>query len=113
MSTSGTSRSVTVGDLRRDRVDQLRQGYRPVRGRSQQLPGGAAERELGLLGGQEVAVHRVVGVDADTAVHVHDGVRHAVAGVGRPERRGGHVDVGGQVLGEPPRRLGQRQPQRP
>ena len=52
----------------------------------QQLPGGAADRELGLLGGQEVAVHGVIDVDADAAVHVHRGVRDAVARLGRPER---------------------------
>ena len=76
-----------------------------------QLPGGAAEGEFGLLGGDEVAMHRMVAVDADAAVHVDGGVGDAVPGFGRPERRGGHLDVGGQVLGEPPGRLGQRQAQ--
>ena len=74
----------------------------------QQLPGGAADRELRLLGGQEVAVHRVIDVDADAAVHVHGGVRDAVTGLGRPERRGAHLEVGGQILRQPPRRLRQR-----
>ena len=76
-----------------------------------QLPGGTAEREFDLLGGQEIPVHRVIGVDADAAVHVHDGVCHSVPGVGGPERRGGHVDFGGEIFGDPPGRLGQRQPQ--
>ena len=60
---------------------------------AQQLPGRAADRELGLLGRQEVPVHRVVGVDPDAAVHVNGGVRHAMAGIGRPERRRPDLDV--------------------
>ena len=74
---------------------------------TQQLPGGAADRELSLLGGEEVPVYGVVRVDPDAAVHVHRGVRDPVARVGRPERRRVDVDVRRQVLGQPPRCLGQ------
>ena len=76
----------------------LGRGFRQFTADPAQLSGGAAQRELGFLGGQEVTVHRVIGVDADTAVHVHDGVRHPMPGVGGPERRAGDVDVGGDVL---------------
>ena len=69
-----------------------------------QLRGGSAEGELGLLGRDEVAVHRMVHVDTDAAVDVDGGVRDPVTGLGGPERRGGHLDVGRQVLGQPPRR---------
>ena len=60
---------------------------------AQQLPGGAADRELRLLGRQEVTMDGVVGVDADAAVDVHRGVRDAVSGIGRPERRRVHVHL--------------------
>ncbi len=50
-------------------------------------------------------------VDADTAAHMHRGMGDAMAGVGRPERSAGHVDIGGEILGQPPGGLGERGPQ--
>src|SRR5215469_13218099 len=47
-----------------------------------ELGGGAAESELEALGCDEVAVQRVVGVDAHPAVDVHGGVGDPVARVG-------------------------------
>ena len=76
-----------------------------------QWRGGTAERELGLLGRQEVAVHLVVDVDPDSAVNVHGGVGDAVAGLGRPERAVATSTIGGQVLRKPPGCLYQRQSQ--
>ena len=38
-------------------------------------------------------MHRVVEVDPDAAMHVNGGVRHAVPGIGRPERGRADVDV--------------------
>src|SRR5580693_6970318 len=89
----------------------LSRGFRQFTADPTQLSGGAAERELCLFGGQEVTVHRVIGVDADAAVHVHDAVRHPVPGVGGPERRAGHVDLGGEILRDAPGPLGEGEPQ--
>ena len=88
-----------IGDGRKVSSQQLGGGLRQFAPDPAQLTGGAAQCELGLLGGQEVSVYRVIGVDTDAAVDVHDGVRHPVSGVRRPERGGGHFGVGGQVLG--------------
>ena len=85
-SVSGANSSETVGVANgRSHGSDGRVGQFPAD--DQQLPGGAAHRELGLLGGQKIPVHGVVGVDADTAVHVYGGVCDAVSGLGRPERR--------------------------
>src|SRR6185312_5186496 len=65
---------------------------------AQQLSGRAADREFGLLCGQEVTVHGMVSVDTDTAVHVHGGVRYPVPGLGRPECRGADIDVGRKIF---------------
>src|SRR3984893_4025823 len=133
ISTSGASRSATVGrasltspPLPRKREvppprpaaraasssgAQLSGGVRQLATDLQQLTGGAAQRYLGLLGGQEVAVHRVVGVDADAAVDVNDAVRHPMPGISCPECGGGDLGVGRQILAESPRRLGQCQSQ--
>src|SRR6478736_9641746 len=72
---------------------------------AQQLSGGTADRELRLLGREEVPVHRVVGVDSDTAVHVHRRVGDTMPRLGCPECGGADVDIGGKVLRQPPRRL--------
>ena len=56
-------------------------------------------------------MHRVVGVDPDAAVHVHRRMGDPMSRLGRPERRGVDVDIGGKVLRQPPRRLCHRQPQ--
>ena len=53
----------------------------------------------------------MVHVDPDAAVNVHRGVGDPVSGLGCPERRGGHLDVGGHVLRQPPGGLLQREPQ--
>src|ERR1700744_1798742 len=90
---------------------QLGGGVRQFATDLQQLTGGAAECELRLLGGQEVAVDRVVGVDADAAVDVNDAVYHPMPGISRPECGGRDLGVGGQILAESPRRLGKCQPQ--
>src|SRR5882757_2217793 len=125
ISTSGASRSATVGSASvtsqppprpaaraaSSSGAQLGGSVRQLATDLQQLTGGAAQRELGLLGGQEVAVHRVVGIDADAAVDVNDAVRHPMPGISGPERRGGDLGVGGQILAESPRRLGKCQPQ--
>src|SRR3984885_1811846 len=124
ISTSGASRSATVGSAfvtspfpprpaaraASSPGAQLGGGVRQLATDLQQLTGGAAECELGLLGGQEVSVYRVVGVDADAAVNVNDAVRHSMPGISRPECGGGHLGVGGQILAESPRRLGKCQP---
>src|ERR1700730_15964568 len=125
ISTSGASRSATVGSASvtsppphrpaaraaSSSGAQLSGGVRQLATDLQQLTGGAAQRELGLLGGQEVAVHRVVGVDADTAVDVNDAVRQPMPGISCPECGGGDLGIRGQILAESPRRLGQCQSQ--
>src|SRR5208337_2896133 len=105
MSTSGTSRSVTVRSV------ELSRGLSKFTADPAQLSGGTAQRELGFLGSQEITVRRVIGVHADTAVHVDNGVRHPMPGIGGPERRAGHVDLGRDVLGDLPGRLGESEPQ--
>ena len=60
------------------------------------------EGELELLGPEEVAVQRVVDVDADAAVQVLRGVHDALAALGRPELGDATSVVGGQALDEPP-----------
>lgn len=39
-------------------------------------------------------MYGMIGVDADAAMHMHDGMRHPMPGFGGPEPRGGDVDVG-------------------
>ena len=78
----------------------------------QQRSCGTADRELRLLGRKEVAVHRMVGVDADAAVHVHRGVGDTVPRLCGPERGRVDVDLGGQTLGQFPCRLRDGQAQR-
>ncbi len=51
------------------------------------LIGRRSERELVVLGRQEIPVRNVVGIEAHSAVHVHHRVGYAVAGVGGPELR--------------------------
>ena len=107
----GDGRKCAVRLLAASCTGRGRRGVRQLATDLQQLPGGAAQRELGLLGGQEVAVHRVVGVDADAAMDVNDAVCHPMPGISRPECGGGDLGVGGQILAESPRRLGKCQPQ--
>src|SRR3984885_2256986 len=125
ISTSGASRSATVGSASvtspfpprpaaraaSSPGAQLGGGVRQLATDLQQLTGGAAECELRLLGGQKVAVHRVVGVDADAAVDVNNAVCHPMPGISRPECGGRDLGVGRQTLAESPRRLGKCQPQ--
>ena len=59
-----------------------------VRGaEARQLRRGRAERQLVVLGPQEVPEQGIGGVDADAAVHLLGGRRDARAGLGRPELR--------------------------
>src|SRR4051794_22644624 len=76
---------------RRDAGRQLRGGVGEVLTDDEQLGGGAAQRELGLLDPQEVAVDRVVEVDADAAVDVQAGVAELVAAFARPPLRRGDL----------------------
>ena len=57
-------------------------------------------------------MHGVVDVDPNATVNVHGGVGDAMARFRRPERRGVDVDIGREILGQPPRRLRHGQPQR-
>ena len=50
-------------------------------------------------------MHRMVHIDADSAVDVHGGMGDPVPCLGRPECRGGDLDVGGQIFRQPPGRL--------
>src|SRR4051794_35081666 len=120
-STSRASSDVTVwspSSLTRDQTPprRLARPARSSRGLGQlatdpeQLAGGPADGELVLLGAEEVTVHRMVDVDTDTAVHVHGRVGDPMACLGRPERGRAHLEVGGQILGDSPSGLGDRQP---
>src|SRR5215471_4124774 len=89
--------------------------YRVPRERSAEkakLGGRAAERELVPLGGGEVPVQQVTGVDAYSAVDVDRGVRDPVAAIGGPEFRRGDLLFAQQARLEPPRCLPHRQPDR-
>src|SRR5262245_66034681 len=66
--------------------------------------GGAAQVQLELLGGKEVAVQRVVAVDAHPAVDVLRRVHHPLTTLGRPVLRGRHLLRRRQADVEPPRR---------
>src|SRR5690606_14337913 len=56
-----------------------------------ELGSGAPERQLQLLGQQEVAVQRVVAIDADATVQVLRGVHRSLSSGGRPVLRHGHL----------------------
>ena len=105
ISASGASSWVTVGG------NESGRSVGQIPADDPQLRGGAAEGEFGLFGGDEVAVDLVVHIDADPTVDMHGGVGDPVAGIGGPERRGGHFHVARLVLGQPPRGLLQRQAQ--
>src|SRR5581483_7084527 len=109
-STSGRSKSTTVGSGA-GAVTGSGRGVRQLTADAQQRRGGPAQRELGLLGSQEVPMHRMVGVNADTAVDVNNGVRHPMSCVSGPECRGGDLGVTRKILAEPPGGLGQGEPQ--
>ena len=75
----------------------MRGAIRPARtADGAQLAVAPPSSELVVLGGQEVAVQRVVEVDADAAVDVYGGVRDPVARLGRPELRGGDLGAHGR-----------------
>ena len=109
-STSGVSRSVTVGESRLAVTDQagVSASSRPMRS---SCPVALPTANSVCLAARKYRCTGWSSVDPDAAVHVNGGVRHAVSGVGRPERRRADLDVGRQVFGQPPRRLRQRQPQ--
>ena len=107
-SASGVSRSVTVG--RPSLTDQagVSANSRPMRS---SCPVALPTANSVCLAARKYRCTGWSSVDPDAAVHVNGGVRDAVSGVGRPERGRADVDVCRQVLRQPPRRLGQRQPQ--
>src|SRR5207302_10956178 len=64
-----------------------------------------AERELELLRPQEVAMKRVVAVDAHAAVEVLRRVHDPLSAVGRPELGNGNLGARRQPLAESPHGL--------
>ena len=62
-------------------------------------PAPSTERELDLLGPPEVAVNRVVDVEADAAVQVLGGMHHPLGAFGRPELGDGERLSAASTLG--------------
>ena len=77
-----------------------------------ELAVGAPEEQLQLLGQQEVAVQRVVAVDAHAAVQVGGGVHDPLAAGRRPVLGHRHLAVGREPGGQPPRGLEHGEPDR-